>query len=72
MDTPYKEILIEIKKDPMYEAPKKIFGSSLERTVHKYCAFHDSYGHGKETCVALKSLIEKFIANGKLVRLLDD
>jgi len=59
-----REVLMEIKKDPMYQKPRKIFEKPPDRMVHKYCAFHDSNGHGTETCAALRTLIKKFIAKG--------
>jgi hypothetical protein len=64
------EVLMELKKDPNYQRPRPIPGDPPPRLAHKYCAFHDSYGHLTEQCVSLRQLIEKFIENGKLVRFL--
>jgi hypothetical protein len=64
------EVLMELKKDPNYHRPRPILGDPPPRLAHKYCAFHDSYGHLTEQCVSLRQLIEKFIENGKLVRFL--
>jgi hypothetical protein len=61
------EVLMELKKDPHYQKPKTILGVPPPRLAHKYCAFHDSYGHLTEQCVSLRQLIEKLIENGKLV-----
>jgi hypothetical protein len=61
---------MELKKDPNYQRPRPISGNSPPRLAHKYCAFHDSYGHLTEQRVSLRQLIEKFIENGKLVRFL--
>jgi hypothetical protein len=61
---------MELKKDPNYQRPRPIPGDPPPRLAHKYCAFHDSYGHLTEQCVSLRQLIEKFIENGKLVRFL--
>jgi hypothetical protein len=61
---------MELKKDPNYQRPRPISRDPPPRLAHKYCAFHDSYGHLTEQCVSLRQLIEKFIENGKLVRFL--
>jgi hypothetical protein len=61
------EVLMELKKDPNYQRLRPIPGDPPPRLAHKYCAFHDSYGHLTEQCVSLRQLIEKFIENGKLV-----
>jgi hypothetical protein len=55
------EVLMELKKDPNYQRPRPIPGDPPPRLAHKYCAFHDSYGHLTEQCVSLRQLIEKFI-----------
>jgi hypothetical protein len=39
------EVLMELKKDPNYQRPRPILGDPPPRLAHKYCAFHDSYGH---------------------------
>ncbi|XP_062170531.1 uncharacterized protein LOC133876266 [Alnus glutinosa] len=64
------EVLMELKKDSNYQRPRPISGDPPPLLAHKYCAFHDSYGHLTEQCVSLRQLIEKFIENGKLVRFL--
>jgi hypothetical protein len=66
------EVLMEIKKVPTYQMPKPIPGILPTQLAHKFCAFHDSYGHLTEQCVSLRQLIEKFIENGKLIRFLID
>ncbi|XP_062176069.1 uncharacterized protein LOC133881128 [Alnus glutinosa] len=63
-------VLMELRKDPNYQRPRPIPGDPPWCLAHKYCAFHDSYGHLIEQCVSLRQLIEKFIENGKLVRFL--
>jgi hypothetical protein len=66
VNAPVKEILMEIKKDPGYKDPPSIKGRSLPHSLHKYCHYHDSYGHWTNTCVALREMIERYIADGKL------
>jgi hypothetical protein len=61
---------MELKKDPNYQRSRPIQEDPPPRLAHKYCAFHNSYGHLIEQCVSLRQLIEKFIENGKLVRFL--
>jgi hypothetical protein len=61
------EVLMELKKDPNYQRPRPIQGDPPPRLAHKYCVFHNSYGHLTEQCLSLRQLIEKFIENGKLV-----
>jgi hypothetical protein len=70
LNTSITEVLMELKKDPNYQRPRPIPGDPPTRLAHKYCAFHDSFGHLTEQCVSLRQLIEKFIENGKLVRFL--
>jgi hypothetical protein len=55
------EVLMELKNDPNYQRPRPIPGDPPPCLAHKYCAFHDSYGHLIEQCVSLRQLIEKFI-----------
>ncbi|XP_062166896.1 uncharacterized protein LOC133873182 [Alnus glutinosa] len=59
------EVLMELKKDPHYQRPTPIPRNPPLRLAHKYCAFHDSYGHLTEQCVSLRE-------NRKLVRFLVD
>lgn len=67
--TPAK-VLMEIKKDPEYKKPPPILGNPPPYNAHKYCSFHNSYGHWTDSCVVLRELIEKFKINGKLARFL--
>jgi hypothetical protein len=69
-NAPITEVLMEVKKDPEYVKPPKIFGKPPTRTNDWYCAFHEANGHITEGCIALRVLIEKIIENGKLVQLL--
>jgi hypothetical protein len=70
VNAPAREILMEIRKDSDYKDPSPIKGSLLPHNRHKYCHYHDSYGHWTNTCIALKEMIEKYIADGKLTRFL--
>jgi hypothetical protein len=63
VNVPAKEILMEIRKDPGYKDRSPIKGRPLPHNRHKYCHYHDSYGHWTNTCVALKEMIEKYIAD---------
>jgi hypothetical protein len=70
VNAPAREILMEIIKDPSYKDPSPIKGRPHPRNRHKYCHYHDSFGHWTNTCIALKEMIEKYIADGKLTRFL--
>jgi hypothetical protein len=70
VNAPAREILMEIRKDPSYKDPSPIKGRPHPRNRHKYCHYHDSFGHWTNTCIALKEMIEKYIADGKLTRFL--
>jgi hypothetical protein len=61
---------MEIKKDPDYVRPLKIFKKPPIRTKDKYCAFYEANGYSTEGCISLRLLIEKFIENWKLIQLL--
>lgn len=65
-----KEVLMEIKKDLDYKDPHPIKGKPLPHNLHKYCQYHDSYSHWTDSCVALREMIERYIADGKLTRFL--
>jgi hypothetical protein len=73
LNSPINEVLMEIKKDPMYQRPYPIHNKNVrEENRNKFCAFHDSRGHVTEECRHLRILIEKFIKNGKLLRFIAD
>ncbi|XP_062175361.1 uncharacterized protein LOC133880428 [Alnus glutinosa] len=63
VNAPAKEILMEIRKDPGYKDPSPIKGRPLPYNLHKYCHYHDSYGHWTNTCIALKEMIKKCSAS---------
>jgi hypothetical protein len=67
---PSKEVLMEIKKDHDYKNTPPIKGKPHPHNLHKYCHYHDSYGHLTNSCVALREMIERYIADGKLTRFL--
>jgi hypothetical protein len=64
------DVLLEIKRDPMYRKPRPVLANPNSQFVDHYCAFHDTTGHRIEACISLRILIERFIENGKLVRFL--
>jgi hypothetical protein len=70
INAPAKEVLMEIKKDPDYKNSPPIKGKPHPHNLHKYCHYHDSYGHWTNSCVALREMIERYIADGKLTRFL--
>jgi hypothetical protein len=45
VNAPAKEILLEIRKDPNYKDSSPIKGRPHPRNRHKYCHYHDSFGH---------------------------
>jgi hypothetical protein len=64
LNSPINEVLMEIKKDPLYERPYPLHNKSVrEENRNKFCAFHDARGHVTEECRHLRILIEKFIKN---------
>jgi hypothetical protein len=66
------DVLLEIKRDPMYWKPRPVLVNPNSPYADQYCAFHDTTGHRTEACISLRLLIERFIENGKLVRFLTD
>jgi hypothetical protein len=57
---------MEIRKDPGYKDPSPIKGQLPHYNRHKYCHYHDSFGHYTDNWTSLKEVIEKYIADGKL------
>ncbi|XP_062158748.1 uncharacterized protein LOC133866225 [Alnus glutinosa] len=73
LNSPINEVLIEIRRDPLYEDPHPLFSTRVkEENMHKLCTFHKARGHLTEECKNLRILIEKFIKNGKLLRFIAD
>jgi hypothetical protein len=66
------EVFMEIKRDPAFREPQKIPSNPPYRNADKYCDFYKQAGHYTEGCVTLRLLIEEFIKNDKLVRLLGE
>ncbi|XP_062155166.1 uncharacterized protein LOC133863216 [Alnus glutinosa] len=66
------DVLLEIKRDPMYRKPRSVLVNPNSPYADQYCVFHDTTGHRTEACISLRLLIERFIENGKLVRFLSD
>jgi hypothetical protein len=67
LNTPIMDVLLEIKRDPMYRKPWPVLVNPNSPYADQYCASHDTTGHRTEACISLKILIEHFIENGKLV-----
>jgi hypothetical protein len=72
LNAPIVDVLLEIKRDPMYRKPRQVLMNPNSPYADQYCAFHDTTGHRTEACISLRLLIERFIENGKLVRFLAD
>jgi len=64
------DVLLEIKRDPMYRKPRPVLVNPNSPYADQYCAFHNTTGHRTEAYISLRILIERFIENGKLVRYL--
>jgi hypothetical protein len=62
------EVLAVIKGDPKFCRAPKIIGTPSPCNKNKYHEYHEVVGHTTEGCIALRMLIEKFNANGKLIR----
>jgi hypothetical protein len=72
LNAPIMDVLLEIKRDPMYRKPRPVLVNPNSPYADQYCAFHDTTGHRTEACISLRLLIERFIENGKLVCFLVD
>jgi hypothetical protein len=72
LNAPIMDVLLEIKRDPMYRKPRPVLVNPNSPYADQYCAFHDTTGHRTEACISLRLLIERFIENEKLVRFLAD
>jgi hypothetical protein len=72
LNAPIMDVLLEIKRDPMYRKPRPVLVNPNSPYADQYCALHDTTGHRTEACISLRLLIERFIENGKLVCFLAD
>jgi hypothetical protein len=59
------DVLMEIKRDPMYQKPMPVLVNPNSPYADQYYAFHDNTRHSTEACITLRILIERFIENGK-------
>jgi hypothetical protein len=66
LNAPIMDVLLEIKRDPMYRKPRPVLVNPNSPYADQYCAFHDTTGHRTEACISLRLLIERFIENGSL------
>jgi hypothetical protein len=64
------DVLMEIKRDMMFQKLRPILGQPNSQFTDQYCGFHDATGHRTEAYISLRILIERFIENGKLFRFL--
>jgi hypothetical protein len=62
------EDLVVIKGYLKFRRPPKMMRTPSPRNKDKYCEYHEATGYTIEGCIALRMLIEKFIANEKLIR----
>jgi hypothetical protein len=67
LNAPIMDVLLEIKRDPMYRKPRLVLINPNSPYADQYCTFHDTTGHHTKACISLRILIERFIENGKLV-----
>jgi hypothetical protein len=70
LNAPIMDVLLEIKRDPMYRKPRLVLVNPNSPYADQYCAFHDTTGNRTEAYISLRILIERFIENGKLVQFL--
>ena len=66
LNTPLKQVLMQIKDDPSLKWPKKMKGDPNKRNRNKYCRFHRNHGYDTDECFDLKQQIENLIRQGKL------
>lgn len=68
INTRAAEVLVMIKGDPEFRRPPKMSRTPSPRNKDKYYEYHEAAGYTTEGCIALGMLIEKFIANEKLIQ----
>ncbi|XP_059434412.1 uncharacterized protein LOC132167447 [Corylus avellana] len=64
------EVFMEIRRDPAFRWPSKLWGDLRKRDRTKFYEYHNDHGHLTEDCITLRQAIETFIRNGRLVRFL--
>ncbi|XP_075633811.1 uncharacterized protein LOC142606329 [Castanea sativa] len=61
-----REVLMQIKDDPLLRWQEKMKGDPNKCNKNKYCRFHRDYGHDMDECYDLHQQIENLIKQGKL------
>ncbi|XP_030970055.1 uncharacterized protein LOC115990360 [Quercus lobata] len=54
LNTPLKQVLVQIKDDLSLKWPEKMKGDPNKRNRDKYCRFHRDHGHDMDECFDLK------------------
>ena len=65
LNTPLKQVLMQIKDDPSLKWPEKMKGDPNKCNRNKYCRFHRDHEHNTDECFNLKQQIENLIRQGK-------
>ena len=71
LNTPLKQVLMQIKDNLSLKWPEKMKGDSNKRNRNKYCCFHRDHGHDTDECFDLKQQIKNLIRQGKLRNFLE-
>ncbi|KAJ8438068.1 hypothetical protein Cgig2_025473 [Carnegiea gigantea] len=61
-----RNILIEIKGDPMLRCPKPIDTPTKFRNKNKYCEYHENHGHTTAECRELEKVLHELADRGQL------
>ena len=66
LNTPLKQVLMQIKDNLSLKWPEKMKGDSNKRNRNKYCCFHRDHGHDTDECFDLKQQFKILIRQEKL------
>ncbi|XP_008237605.1 PREDICTED: uncharacterized protein LOC103336341 [Prunus mume] len=61
---PIHQILAQVKNKPWVRRPPPLKGDPDKRDTSKYCAFHGTYGHTTNNCLAWKAHLEELVREG--------
>ena len=64
LNTPLKQVLMQIKDDPSLKWPEKMKGNPNKHNRNKYCCFHKDHGPDTDEYFDLKQKIENIIRQG--------